>query len=61
VQLYEILSAVRAVGLYVFFLRNSFHHVTDVGRPNVYENQAEGFHTNDALVGVFFQVCVFMV
>jgi hypothetical protein len=55
VRLYQSLSAVRAVGLSVFFLRNSFYQVT-----KVYENQAEGFHTNDSLVGVFFQDCVFM-
>jgi hypothetical protein len=34
--------------------------VTEEGRPNVYENQAEGFNTNGAIVGVFFQDCVFM-
>jgi len=38
----------------------TYYHVTELERPKFYENQAEGFHTNDALVGVFFKDCVFM-
>ena len=53
-------SVVRVVVLSVFFLRNSFYHVTELRSPNVYEIQAEGCHANGVLVGVFFQECVFM-